>query len=133
MENNMKNKFFRVWNSRRIDRVLESIVEFSITDLDGEYICPSGSYLEKDYILMGYIGRDDVNGKKIYEEDILGFAYEGGDGSIFLIKWDDRKLMVTDSYGAPFYDMFELFKFKVIGNSFENLELMEIINKKRRE
>lgn len=76
----------------------------------------------EDCLLMQYIGFEDNNGKKIYEGDIINIDY----GEV-IVK------AVVEYCGASFFgstnadnwDLNEYHKIEVLGNIYENPELME--------
>ena len=77
---------------------------------------------EPDCFLMQYTGLKDKNGKKIYEGDILlheDFKYR---------KQKVYGVMAWDETAAAFTSFYPLFQFEVIGNIYENPELMEAKN-----
>jgi len=93
-------------------------------------INPQGIFT--DFILMQYTGLKDKNGKEIYEGDIL----DGDDGFRYLVKWDsggfvvvrydrlDRGIMLRILSCTSF-----LSSCKIIGNIYENPELLEEVEK----
>lgn len=91
--------------------------EFSIrTTMYSDYFGPS------DMILMQYTGLKDKNGKEIYEGDIVkgmfyGFPMPEYD-YIFQIYWDEKEKGFMANY-------FESSECEVIGNIYENPELLE--------
>lgn len=78
--------------------------------------------------VMQYAGLKDMNGKEIYEGDILEDIYGNKDEVIFKVssfcrrgKDDDNAIMVW-----PFYQEYDLIKSsEVIGNIYESPELLE--------
>lgn len=88
------------------------------------------SYRDDSWVLMLYTGVQDKNGKDIYQGDIVRCSY--GFGKVvfamgcFIVEWiDDKQAMVelltvdNDFISRKKYDMFE-----VIGNTYENSELL---------
>jgi uncharacterized phage protein (TIGR01671 family) len=70
-------------------------------------------------ILMQYTGLKDKNGKEIYEGDILvheDFAYK---------KHKVLGVMQWEESSAGFTQFYPISKFEVIGNIYENPELLE--------
>ena len=90
---------------------------------------------KSELILMQSTGLKDKNGKEIFEGDILKVA--NNDSSWFeVVKYDHDKAMfiskeVNLKYEVPetpLYDLFSPYPFKVevIGNIYENPELLEV-------
>ena len=117
------------------------------TSIDSIVLCDDGSiayllpeeddmppYLEDEVELMQYTGLKDVNGKPIYEGDIVNVTWSRDDteGENYVIAYDPN----NDGYSAfDFVDWHEDMnglsyayidgQITVIGNRFENLELLE--------
>lgn len=76
----------------------------------------------KNYKIMQYIGRKDKNGKEIYEGDIVKGTFYGFPmveyDYIFQIYWDEKEKGFMANY-------FEPSECEVIGNIYENPELLE--------
>ena len=117
---------FRVW-----DNDLE-IMSYSDTDIfitfSDDGICIGYEIDDEidDYDLMQYIGLKDKNGREIYEGDIVEYKNE-----YHVIEWDDCKFMAKGFYCSSqdtpddFFSEFAYTNCKVIGNIYENSELLE--------
>ena len=80
----------------------------------------------KNYILMQYTGLKDNNGKEIYEGDVLSFRGQ----DILKVCWDKHHACWLGEYITNTSTMRDLFAFEwdkaeVIGNVYENPELVE--------
>jgi uncharacterized phage protein (TIGR01671 family) len=90
-----------------------------------------------DFVLMQYTGLKDKNGKEIYEEDIVGYPvsiYLGEDAN-GIAHWGDEEIHSTDIIftnggftgrqdTCSLIDT-KINKIEVIGNIYENPELLE--------
>lgn len=97
------------------------MVDVNVLRLQGWMIGNDGdSYNENEYILMQYTGLKDKNGKEIYEGDIVRWD----DGTSDNIKWmDEFGCWGTEVTNFLCNCNFE--QFAVIGNIYENPELLE--------
>lgn len=94
-----------------------------------DYKCePHWSHFEpyhKDILLMQYTGLKDKNGKEIYERDIItcsnGMAYQYEVEFVFGCFLGHDK---ATGFSKKLYDMKDL---EVVGNIYENPELLEVI------
>ncbi|PTF12009.1 YopX family protein [Staphylococcus devriesei] len=95
------------------------VIEFEhMEDLDA--INKDGSI---DRVVMMSTGLKDKNGTEIYEGDIVKNIYD----EIYVVKWFDADFHLEEKYNGGF-DYFELYSGdnkKVIGNIYENPELLE--------
>ena len=82
--------------------------------------------LPKTAILMQYTGLKDKNGKEIYEGDIVNAWYEedGGynskDKGEVVYRWQDSMFALK-----PAFPLSQYHKFEIIGNIYENKELLK--------
>lgn len=112
---------FRVWNKKKTTYDVPDYASRYLIDEDGD-LCISieydgESYVNmKDYIVQQCTGLKDKNDNLIYEGDIV----ENWSGSEPVI-WDNEFKVEHDS--ARFSIMHD--DYKVIGNIFENPELLE--------
>lgn len=131
MSNNtiMREIKFRAWD-------INSCKMFFPTSIDFEY--PGmfafkqteenqvGLEIEKECFLMEYTGLKDKNGVEIYEGDILSSGkhksvvkYEKG-----MFVWSDEPLVMDLTAGTPYEDFFPEEWAIVIGNIYQNPELL---------
>lgn len=122
---------FRAWDKKinkmfYSDDCFFSFINGNLIERDGE----NGS--DKDsQIVMQYTGLKDNDGKEIYESDILEYKHTG---EIVIVDWhneigcyifDNENEIERDVYIG---DMSLSNEYKIIGNKYENPELMEKIN-----
>ena len=133
----MREIKFRAWDKRnkRMKEVCQ--VHFIIAEevLDPAEILFEGDcdwgFLGKDIILLQFTGLKDKSGKEIYEGDILGIS--GVSGVSWEVNWDNTKTdlpvgFVFGSFGmkanTPQHLHPDINKLKIIGNIYENSELL---------
>lgn len=83
--------------------------------------------------VMQYTELKDKNGKEIYEGDILKGSTKGNPDEVLAItyvKWDRGQFdlytdMTLDSWEDALYNYMQFFDVEVIGNIYENPELLE--------
>lgn len=96
---------------------------------------------DSDYILMQYTGLKDKNGKEIYEGDILLAPEWFGSLECVCIYQQENIVNPIQGFGLYSYDSYfkkyntlvesdEWDEFEVIGNIYDNLELLEEGEKK---
>ncbi|WP_436629455.1 YopX family protein [Latilactobacillus sakei] len=132
----MREIKFRAWH--KTYDLLCDVVEIVFGDDDNYVAVENGQYIERwrfdDIELMQYTGLKDVNGKPIYEGDIVNVTWSRDDteGENYAIAYDPN----NDGYSAfDFVDWYEDMnglscayidgQITVIGNGFENPELLE--------
>lgn len=130
---------FRAWH-KELGRMMsisdmwfnvDSLGEIGLNDaIMNDYITVSPDEIE----LMQSTGLKDKNGKEIFEGDILEVTDKHSwlevvsynqEKAMFVTEEINREFKVPES---PLYDLFDtnIFKFKVIGNIYENPELLEV-------
>lgn len=77
------------------------------------------------FVVRQYTGTKDKNGKEIYEGDIITFGSTAQE-DLFEVVWDeDDARFVLDSYGGRGCWLIDVKDREIIGNIFENPELLE--------
>ena len=113
------------------------------TDLDIHFICGWNYYLSENGLerepfeyeidpdtLCQYTGLTDKNGKKIWENDICEMVYNGL-VYVYVVVWDKTELDFKgtngkENYGRNFEYLGCCEEIEVIGNIFDNPELLEV-------
>lgn len=125
----MREIKFRAWNLmlNEMEPVTElgwtnGLVDFVRAGDDKGSIGIGSSEMEKNIVLMQFTNLKDKNGKEIYEGDIVtyGFIDSETDEAV-------NEKHVVEFWKAGFYPMsfFTDLKFEIIGNVWENPELMK--------
>lgn len=126
---------FRAW-----DKVFKEMVQVNALVLDEQVVkvtYKNGNVAKEDmkeYELMQSTGLKDKNNQEIFEGDILIVSDEHSwlevvsynqEKAMFVTEEINRKYKVPES---PLNDLFDtnIFKFKVLGNIYENPELLEV-------
>lgn len=87
--------------------------------------------LQLDIVVLQFTGLQDINGKDIYEGDILkyNFPYDGRLKHVSPVKFleTEASFGIKDIYGneIPLYRITANNYFEVVGNIYENPELLE--------
>lgn len=136
----MKELKFRAWNKH--DKKMATVTLLGLnqnlgvidiaawtTNNGNDYY--TSRWLTEETELMQYIGLKDKNGKEIYEGDLLiDDAAPDGEQEIVEVKWDiDRAKFYTASEGTFDGIEFDEVDWKVIGNIYENPELIKEVVK----
>ena len=120
-----------VWH-RKIDSFNGSELEVDEWYMLGD----SDDYVSiKPETLGQYTGLKDINGKEIYEGDIIQYLYENCDeDDRYVVTWDDRDLRfgfvgINIDVWMALEDMYDDYNgdysIKVIGNIYDNPELIK--------
>ena len=126
----MREIKFRAWieNEKRMKEVLG--FRFHLRDV----LLENGQIEDfKCVEIMQFTGLKDKDGKEIYEGDILGSLYEGELCAEGIVSYSEELgnylLVGVDEYASDSdycYDADEWNQLEVIGNIYENPELMEV-------
>lgn len=124
----MDDRFkFRAWDKKEEEMIYCSEeYPFTFPLLDAE-----------DLILMQSTGLRDKKGELIFEGDIVNIKHPKDKGGDFwnthgIVYWDDANLQfihshlqVKKSCGRPFKAFWEVADYKILGNIYQNPELLE--------
>lgn len=125
----MREIKFRVWD--KVNGCWASIDSIALCD-DGSvaYLVSADGeppYLEEDVEIMQYAGLDDVNGKPIYEDDIVKSNYKYAQPKISQIIMEDGNSYIAGEDLATGNEMLvsdHVNEIEVIGNVHTNPELL---------
>ena len=107
---------FRCWFDNHMFRVVD--IDFSYKRIN---LFAADIIHFKDGVLMQYTGLKDKNGKEIYEGDILKYTFDGEE-KIDYIEYQGNMFTYHNAV------RWSLQEDEVIGNIYENPELLEIQN-----
>lgn len=123
---------FKAW-----DKVLNKFVGFYSNGLymyENGQIYTGNMNVTSRYILLQYVGLDDKNDKEIYEGDILEEKYND-EVYNYYVEWskDEARFMLMPIlqekiyiFGFGDYGKDDIHNYEVIGNIYENPELLEV-------
>lgn len=129
---------FRVWH-KELERLMSVQImwldegEISELELNDSLMNESIPVYRDDVILMQSTGLVDKNGKEIFEGDVVELVDEYGDSGMSKVVSQEGALgMIIEEVFVPFATMSILstvdYTLEVIGNIYENPELVEGIN-----
>ena len=119
----MRTLKFRAWDTAYKEMWLwEELLETTMQDEDGEKMLMPLKELGIGHIWMQYTGLKDKNGKEIYEGDIVTNTFTNSFGTRAT-----KDVVEYDEYHWGYSPLFEPRdeKFEVIGNIYENPELLK--------
>lgn len=105
-------------------------ISIGIDDIFEVFCTPVIRWLEVDpETLCQFTGETDKNGKRIWESDVVWLVYDGKE-HIYQIVWDNSELDFKatngeENYGSNFEYLLCCDEIEVIGNIFDNKELLQ--------
>lgn len=132
----MKEIKFRAWNKLANKMYSHKKLEEMLVNLTkNDFIAGIFLPLNSDNEIMQYTGLNDKNGNEIYEGDILKGTTKGNSDEILAItyvKWDRGQFdlfteMTSDSWEDALFNYMQFFDVEVMGNIYENPELLDKI------
>lgn len=129
---------YRAWDSVKKEMFKDT---FAITEsgqvvvVEQESVASSPDYVFVDHlVIMQSTGLKDKNGKDIFEGDVLEIEDEGEVLGNAKLTWDkERAVFMIEAISvddiAPFHEILsdESYSYRVVGNVYENPELLEAI------
>lgn len=128
MKNKTRKIKFRVWDKYNKEMLGVENLDFEYGELSIRTDMYNDYYSPKDMILMQYIGLKDINGKEIYEGDIVELIFEE-DGETLTGKGIVKYLDDWTGFFCVSFDgncTSSILNPRVIGNIYENKELLEV-------
>ena len=129
---------YRAWN--KVTKEMHEVDDIVSIDFEKKQICVKTLFFDQlnnydfdDIVLMQSTGLKDKNGKEIFEGDILSIETDKENVKVE-VSWDDKHALFVfeskkyderESLGELFED--NTYPFKIIGNIYENPELVEVI------
>ena len=132
----MREIKFRVWDKTFKMMLNPELVDIDFSEGKIEVTTDTLRYEEvytdeiKDFVLMQYTNFKDKNGKEIYEGDILKIKIDVETINLY-VKYDkgEYRLIGERKWGNSLYRYIDFCNVEVIGNIYENEDLIKNIKK----
>ena len=132
----MKEIKFRVWDKTFKMMLSPELVDIDFNEGKIEVTTDTLRYEEvytdeiKDFVLMQYTNLKDKNGKEIYEGDILKVKFDTETINLY-VRYDmgEYRLIKYGEWEDGLYDCMWFHEVEVVGNIYENEDLIKNIKK----
>jgi hypothetical protein len=114
---------FRAWDKE--EKVMISADDFCLSD-EFEPLSDLIEMSQEHFVLMQYTGLNDVSNDEIYEGDIVEYHTYTGTGNL-LVAWISSMFALKDKDNSVRFPLYpnDCEKINIVGNIYENPELME--------
>lgn len=127
----MREIKFRVWSKKDKNFLHNTEINSDLIHADGKWYFLGGNELNEKYIVQQFTGLKDSKGNEVWEGDIIKYTRliekERRIVELFsFIKFQDAKFgFDLTGFNDMFYDLSDEPDFEVVGNIFENSELLK--------
>lgn len=112
---------FRIWDKRN----LQWATDFYIIPETGKLWCENAAFIPDDFVIMQYTNLKDGNNKELYEGDLIDYKDYMFLESPYLVEFHNGFFGIKHKIDNTIYPIDPEYYFEIIGNVFENPELLE--------